>query len=128
MKEVGAEVPPVGPEEKTSAPEGEPEEKTSAPSGRKVRYEGQGGRIHTEAQIDELLDFYLMTGELPLYVSDRQRRSYKVHERLAERKEILEGRGIPLIIELPGSTGQPENVISISGTNVQRPSGNASAV
>jgi len=99
----------------------EPEERTSEPhTKRKVRYEGEGGRIHTEAQIDELLDFYLMTGELPLYVSDRQRYDYRHHERLPERKELLEGRGIQVIIDLSGSARRAKNIIPLNGTKVQR--------
>jgi hypothetical protein len=104
-------------EEKSSDIEEKPSELQKK---RKVRYEGEGGRIHTEAQIDEILDFYLMTGELPVYVSDRQRYDYRHHERLPERKELLERRGVSVIIDLSSSTRRTKNVIPINGTKVQR--------
>jgi hypothetical protein len=104
-------------EEKASIPEEKPSEPSKK---RKVRYEGEGGRIHTEAQIDEILDFYLMTGELPVYVSERQRYDYRHHERLPERKELLEGRGIQVNTDLSSSTRRAKNVIPINGTKVQR--------
>jgi hypothetical protein len=109
-------------EEKSSDPE-PPEVGSSGGSKRKVRYEGQGGRIHTEAQIDEILDFYLMTNELPVYVTDRQRYDYRHHKRLPERKELLEQRGVSVIIDLSSTSGRAQNIIPINGTNVQRKSG-----
>ena len=87
---------------------------------RKVRYEGEGGRIHTESQIDEILDFYLMTGELPIYVSDRQRYDYRHHERLPERKELLEQRGVSIVSNVSGPARRAKNVIPISGAKAQR--------
>lgn len=104
---------------KNNPPKAEEKASTSGKN-RKLRYNGRGGRIHTEAQIDELLDFYLMTGELPNYVSDRQRYDYRHHERLPERKELLEQRGIPIVVDLSSSTGHFKNVIPITGTKVQR--------
>jgi hypothetical protein len=86
---------------------------------RKVRYEGEGGRIHTESQIDEILDFYLMTKELPIYVSDRQRYDYRHHERLPERKELLEQRGVSIVIDLSGSARRAKNIIPIKGAKPQ---------
>jgi hypothetical protein len=112
------------PEEETSIRKNNPpkaEEKSSErPHNRKVRYEGEGGRIHTEAQIDEILDFYLMTGELPIYVSDRQRYDYRHHERLPERRELLEQRGISLISNVPRAARRTHNVIPLRGANTQR--------
>jgi len=115
------------PEEKSSIQRNnppDPEEKTSgSDKKRKFRYEGEGGRIHTEAQIDEILDFWLMTGELPTYVSNRQRYDYRHHERLPERMELLEQRGIPIVVTVPGTTGHSKNVIPLKRTKVQRNAG-----
>ncbi len=98
-----------------------PEEKASdTAKKRKVRYEGEGGRIHTESQIDEILDFYLMTGELPIYVSDRQRYDYRHHERLPERKELLEQRGVSIVSNVSGPARRAKNVIPIQGAKSQR--------
>lgn len=93
-------LPETKPEEKSSSPELPAEEKASKASGRKKLkvYNGEGGRIHTDEQIDEILDRYLRKGDLPDYVSDRQRYSYRHHRRLLERRKILEQRGIPIII------------------------------
>lgn len=96
------------------------EEASETHKSRKVRYEGEGGRIHTESQIDEILDFYLMTGELPIYVSERQRYDYRHHERLPERKELLEQRGVSIISNVSGTAGRAKNVIPISGAKAQR--------
>lgn len=115
---------PPKPEEKASEWKKNPpisEEKASDDSKkRKVRYEGEGGRIHTESQIDEILDFYLMTGELPVYVSDRQRYDYRHHERLPGRKELLERRGVSVQQDISGSARHPKNVFPIKGAKTQR--------
>lgn len=47
------------------------------------------GRHHTAAEVDDILDEYLQTGELPNYVSERQRRDYRKHPRLEERRKLL---------------------------------------
>jgi hypothetical protein len=61
-------------------------------------FNGEGGRIHTEKQIEEILDWYLQTGELPMYVSERQRWSYRHHRTLPERRRLLEQQGIDMVI------------------------------
>jgi hypothetical protein len=88
---------PAQPEENSSEPELPVEEKTSGRKKLKV-YNGEGGRIHNDKQIDEILDWYLQTAELPDYVSDRQRYSYRHHRRLLERRKLLEQRGVQIII------------------------------
>jgi hypothetical protein len=91
------------PETKTSAPE----EKGSAAKRKpevdkvtgKLKVFGTKGRIHTEQDIDAILDVYLISqykqgrGVLPLYVSERMQRNYKVHRRLPERRKVLERDG-----------------------------------
>lgn len=89
------------PEENSSEPELPVEEKTSGRKKLKV-YNGEGGRIHNDKQIDEILDWYLQTAELPDYVSDRQRYSYRHHRRLLERRKLLEQRGVQIIIHEVG--------------------------
>jgi hypothetical protein len=103
----GTEV-PHHPEEKTSAGKKKlppAEEKTSRSRKRKTLkvFDGKGGRKHTEKQIEEILDWYLMTGVLPHYVSDRQRRSYKHHRTLPERRKLLEQQGIILVVPETGA-------------------------
>ncbi len=71
-------------------------EKTSADSQNLPTLDGSKvGRkfTHTDARINEILDHYLLTGELPEYVTERQKRSYRSHVRLSERRERLEKRG-----------------------------------
>jgi outer membrane biosynthesis protein TonB len=94
---------PAKSEEKTSKPEEKSSDRKIKPpnaeesasgsrsKNRKGRkFNGAGGRIHSEAQIDQILDWYLETGELPDYVSDRQRYDYRHHIRLPERRELLD--------------------------------------
>lgn len=107
------------PEEKTSIRKPEPEE-TSSRRRKLKKFSGAGGRIHSETQIDEILDFWLMTGELPTYVSDRQRWSYRHHERLPERRELLEQRRIPIVVNIPGTSGHAPDIIPLKRGNGQR--------
>lgn len=69
------------------------EEKSSVKKRRKLNEYNGLGRRHTDAQIDEILDWYVLTGELPNYVSERQRSAYKRHPRLELRREHLEKAG-----------------------------------
>lgn len=65
----------------------------STPKG-SVTYNGHGmGRKCSAREIDDILDHYLLTGELPTNVSTRQRRSYKSHPRLNERRLVLQASG-----------------------------------
>jgi hypothetical protein len=90
------------PEEKASElPEVKKPEDTTSGSGNTKKltvYDGKGGRIHTEKQIEEILDWYLQTGQLPDYVSDRQKYSYRHHRSLLERRHFLESKGIALVV------------------------------
>jgi hypothetical protein len=78
-------------EEKTSAkvPPTEP-----GTSGDKLKVYNGRGRRHTDDQIDEILDEYLQYGNLPKYVSERQRRDYRKHKRLPLRRMYLEQAGL----------------------------------
>ncbi len=67
------------------------------------RYDGKLGRKHTEKKIEEILDWYLQTGVLPHYVSDRQRYSYRHHRTLPERRQLLEQQGITLVVPETGA-------------------------
>jgi predicted GIY-YIG superfamily endonuclease len=49
-----------------------------------------GKSRHTAGQIDEILDEYLRSGDLPTYVSERQRRDYRKHPRLEDRRKLLQ--------------------------------------
>jgi len=114
-----------GSEEKSSKPEVPAAQSEGGSSKRRKlkKFSGAGGRIHTEAQIDEILDFWLMTGELPNYVSERQRWSYRHHERVPERRELLEQRGISIVANIPGATGHTPAVIPIERAKSQRKTG-----
>lgn len=48
-----------------------------------------GKRRHTAREIDDILDEYLTFGNLPKYVSERQRRDYRNHPRLEDRRRLL---------------------------------------
>lgn len=69
--------------------------KQGKPTAKLKAYNGLG-RKHTEQQITDILDVYLLTqhrqgrGVLPLYVSDRMQRKYKIHPRMDERRKVLE--------------------------------------
>jgi hypothetical protein len=112
-------LPEPEPEQKSSAPEekgsafGKPEQKSSGggtssgtgtgragkPTAKLKTYNGLLGRKHTEQQITDILDVYLLSqhrqgrGVLPLYVTDRMQRKYKEHKRLDERRKVLEHEG-----------------------------------
>jgi hypothetical protein len=63
-------------------------------SGDKMKVYSGKGRRHNDDQIDEILDEYLQYGNLPKYVSDRQRRDYRKHKRLELRRLYLEQAGL----------------------------------
>jgi hypothetical protein len=128
------EEPSSHPEEKASRPEEsssrsplpfkQPEAQDSSPvgySGRNPRkmkvFNGECGRIHTEKQIEEILDWYLQTGALPEYVSDRQRWSYRHHRTLPERMKLLEQRGIDIVVHEVGR--QQTHSVRLPRQNVQ---------
>lgn len=75
------------------------------------------GRRHNDEQIDEILDAYLLYGELPKYVSDRQRLDYRKHPRLELRRLYLEQAGY---FKKHSNTGKRKAVSATStdGTNV----------
>jgi hypothetical protein len=106
------EEPSFNPPHAFEQPEGsatEPGEPSKRPRRKMKVFNGAGGRIHTEKQIEEILDWYLQTGALPTYVSDRQRWSYRHHRTLPERRRLLEQRGIHLVIHEVGR--QQTNVV-----------------
>lgn len=90
-------------EEKASVSLGLPEEKASTSVGPIPTIDVSNlGRVHTDTQMDELLDHYAITGETPDYVSERMQRDYRKHRRLLERIAIQHesGQSIhPTIIE-----------------------------
>lgn len=102
------------PEEKSS----KPEEKSSGTVTKKLKLYNGSGRRHTAAEIDEILDGYIMYGELPEYVSDRQRSSYKHHVKLPERRQLLEQAG--LIKTASRTKKRTSNVVPMAGTKTQR--------
>jgi len=113
------------PEAKTSTSGHKPVEKDTAPeekasgSGKKKKddtYDGKLGRKHTELQIEEILDFYLQTGLLPTYVSQKMRWLYKHHRRLPERRELLEQAGTKIVV--PEVERDVNNITPIKRTNV----------
>jgi hypothetical protein len=75
------------------------------------------GRRHTDDQIDEILDEYLMSGNLPKYVSERQRRDYRKHKRLELRRMYLEQAGIQTI---PGAKEDSGNALRMAEAKAQR--------
>lgn len=81
-------------EEKPSQSETDQKKKVPNQKRKKVKVYNGIGRRHKGEQIDQILDWYLMTGELPDYVSDRQRYSYKHHIKLPERRQLLEQAGL----------------------------------
>ena len=44
---------------------------------------------NTAQEIDDILDYYILTGNLPSDVSDRQRYYYRHHSRLEDRRKLL---------------------------------------
>ena len=74
---------------------------------------------HTDARINEILDHYLLTGELPEYVTERQRRSYRTHVRLSERREKLERRGYQTIRTARSDTRR-SNIVPIKRKKSKR--------
>ncbi len=104
-------------EEKTSAPEQESSAAIPATqTGKLAEYNGMGRR-HRDEQIDEILDEYLMSGKLPKYVSERQRRDYKRHKRLELRRMYLEQAGIQTI---PGTQEDSGDILRLAEAKVQR--------
>jgi len=109
-------------EEKASKPEvGSSTPGSKNKKGRK--FNGGGGRIHTEAQIDQILDWYLETGQLPDYVSDRQRYDYRHHERLSERRKLLDKQQTASDQVSGGdtSTGHKNNITQLPRTGTHNP-------
>jgi hypothetical protein len=115
-----AEVPPETEPDHDEPPETEPEaeEKTSGPdqaaevddyTGPKVKTYNGKGRRHNDRQIDEILDWFLLYGQLPDYVTPRQQRDYKRHPRLEVRKLYLEQAGF--FRKLHEATRNAENVL-----------------
>jgi hypothetical protein len=122
--EVGSSAQPEvkKPEERGSSPSPEPETSTSAQSeppteektsqrkkkvprevppsadtgssGDKMKVYSGKGRRHTDDEIDDILDEYLQYGNLPQYVTERQRRDYRKHKRLDVRRLYLERAGL----------------------------------
>ncbi len=95
-------------------------EKTSADSQNLPTLDGSKvGRkfTHTDARINEILDHYLLTGELPEYVTERQKRSYRSHVRLSERRERLEKRGYHTIRTTRSDTGR-SNIVPLKRSAV----------
>ncbi len=82
------------PERKSEEKSSKPEDKTSTSGTKKLKLYNGLGRRHTAAQIDEILDWYILYGELPDYVTDRQRYAYKHHVKLPERRQLLEQAGL----------------------------------
>ncbi len=117
------------PEEKTADRKKKlpvPEEKASdARNTRKLdHYDGKLGRKHTEKKIEEILDWYLQTGGLPQYVSDRQRYSYRHHRTLPERRQLLEQQGITLVVPETGANQGHVIPLGRTGSNgVRRATG-----
>src|SRR5579885_2482623 len=115
-------------------PEGpEPEEKASTQSSdseafssesgstsRKVRRYSGKGRIHTEEEIDQILDWYILTGQLPMNVSERQRYSYRHHIRLPERRKLLEKQKRQNGRAKAQPDGHAANVVSLEQKRSQR--------
>jgi len=111
------------PEEKSSDPEIKSSPKKPAehtPSGGKVKEYNGLGRRHTDDQIDEILDEYLVSGDLPTYVSERQRRDYRKHKRLPLRRMYLEQAGINTLLGAKDDSG---NVLSLAEQRAQRKTG-----
>jgi predicted GIY-YIG superfamily endonuclease len=70
-----------------------PKEPVVSSTGKRRVYNGHShGRRYTGSQIDEILDWYLTTGELP-NVSQKQRWLYKHHPRLEDRRRLLQPAG-----------------------------------
>lgn len=63
-------------------------------SGDKMKVYSGKGRRHTDEEIDDILDEYLQYGNLPQYVTERQRRDYRKHKRLELRRLYLEQAGL----------------------------------
>jgi hypothetical protein len=108
-------------EKKTgSSQEIEPElEKKSSEQVPKVKeYNGLMGRKHTSDQINEILDWYLIDGTLPDYVTDRQLYSYKHHPGLGDRRKLLERDGI--LKKSSGTKKNRANVLSVERAKSQR--------
>jgi hypothetical protein len=86
-------------------------------SSAKVKEYNGLGRRHNDDQIDEILDEYLMSGDLPTYVSDRQRRDYRKHKRLPLRRMYLEQAGIDTLLGAKEDSG---NVLHLAERKAQR--------
>lgn len=106
---------PSDPEVKSTDQKKEPEVKATGQK-QKRKYSGKG-RKHTELEIEEILDWYLLTGVLPRDVSQKQRWLYKHHRRLPERRKLLEQEGVKLVV--PEIEADVSNVIPMGRTNVQ---------
>jgi hypothetical protein len=88
-------------------------------SGKVKHYSGKGRR-HNDDQIDEILDEYLMSGDLPTYVSDRQRLDYRKHKRIPLRRMYLEQAGIDTLLGAKEDSG---NVLHLAERKAQRTAG-----
>jgi hypothetical protein len=102
------------PEEKAS----QSEKKASGKAIKKLKVYNGLGRRHTAAQIDEILDWYLQYGELPDYVSERQRYAYRHHVKLPERRQLLEQAGLIKTgtgSSIPKAKRSKANVVPIRG-------------
>jgi hypothetical protein len=96
-------------EEKSSMPiteiERQVEEKSSSSDKKKLRRYDGSGRKTTDEMMDEILDRYILTGQLPQDVSEKSRTLYRNHPRLALRRMHLEKAGK---LKSP-KTGKPRN-------------------
>jgi hypothetical protein len=84
-------------EEKSSTPiakiERQVEEKASSGSKKKRRRYDGSGRKTTDEMMDDILDRYILTGQLPQDVSEKSRTLYRNHPRLPLRRMQLEREG-----------------------------------
>jgi hypothetical protein len=102
---------PLKVEEKASKPE------VGSKKRKKLKFSGAGGRIHSEAQIDRILDEFILTGKLPSYVSERQRYDYRHHLRLPERRKLLDKQQTgDKASGTSTTTGTKDNITPFRGT------------
>lgn len=106
------------PERKPEEKDSRSEKKSSGKATKKLKVYNGLGRRHTAAEIDEILDGYIMYGELPEYVSERQRSSYRHHVKLPERRQLLEQAG--LIKTASRTKKRASNVVPMAGAKTQR--------
>jgi hypothetical protein len=79
---------------KKKVPRDVPPSADTGTSGDKMKVYSGKGRRHTDDEIDDILDEYLQYGNLPKYVTERQRRDYRKHKRLEVRRLYLERAGL----------------------------------